>query len=116
LDIAYLSSLSEDALPTLADEYNQADSPDAQQAIAGVIACHAALNDGYDYQADPYQRYSWRSFHFSRNKAQNLWQDQLSLENNGQFSVLNSSVDGNKWDSYIMLNGEQIPCYAYRGD
>lgn len=112
LDIATLASLSEDALPTLANEYARADSSTAQEYIAGAIACHAALNNDYDYQSDPYQRYSWRSFHFSRNAAQNLWQNQLSPENGGQFSVYNDSKDGTIWDSYVVINGEHISCYG----
>ncbi|MCB2178502.1 DUF4173 domain-containing protein [bacterium] len=113
LDIAYLASLNEDALPALADAYAQAENTADQQAIAGAIACHAALNDDFSYQAE---RYSWRSFHFSRSQAQSVWENVLSPENEGQFSVHNDSEDGSRWDSYVIINGEQISCYGIPWD
>lgn len=116
LDIAYLASLTEDALPTLVDLYTQAETGSESDAIAGAIACHAAMNDLYDYQNDPYQRYKWSSFHFSRNQAQNLWQNDLSPENEGQFSVLNEPGTTSVWESYVLVDGEKVFCSPYYWD
>ncbi|MEJ2486720.1 MAG: DUF4173 domain-containing protein, partial [Anaerolineales bacterium] len=71
LDIAYLASLTVDAVPTLVDLYQS--SPAAEkQVLSGAIACHAELNYRYDYADGPDQRYSWVSFHFSRLRAQQV--------------------------------------------
>jgi len=114
LDIAYLASLTVDAVPTLVDLYQS--SPAAEkEVLSGVIACHAELNYRYDYADDPDQRYSWLSFHFSRLSAQQVGKDLLD-RNPGKFAVYYPEDTRDSWNSYVIINGEEVPCATYGWD
>jgi hypothetical protein len=114
LDIAYLASLTVDAVPTLVDLYQH--SPAAEkQVLSGAIACHAELNYRYDYADDPDQRYSWLSFHFSRMRAQQVGKDLLDGDPD-QFAVYYHGDSRDSWDSYVIINGEEVSCATYGWD
>lgn len=73
LDIPYLATLSDDVVPTLAAMYEgemrrSATQEGLQESIAGALACHAVLNNNYNYE-----RLAWSSFHLARVRAQNTW-------------------------------------------
>lgn len=117
LDIAYLSSLSEDALPELAGLYAASQQEGEKEVLAGVIACHAERNNQYQYASTDYQHYNWYSFHFSRLAAQKAWQNLTSNAKPGTFDVFYSNEESRgPWDSYVIINGEQVSCATYGWD
>lgn len=113
LDIPYLISLSEDALPALADLYSQSSQLKEQEVLAGTIACHAEWNNQYQHTSQEYQKYGWYSFHFSRMRAQRTWQTQLGGEQADQFAVLYKNASQGRWNSYVIVDGEEISCVTY---
>jgi hypothetical protein len=110
LDIGYLASLSEDIIPTLYNFYNEAESRDEKSALTAAIACHAEMNDHYDYANSTRRNTSWQSFHFSLYRAHQEWQDLLGSADAGQFEVNNFGNTENPRDSYVIVDGEEIPC------
>ncbi len=110
LDIAYLASLTVDALPTLASMYQDSERESDQELLAGVIACHAEWNDHYDYDRDANQRYTWTSFHFSRLRAEQIGQDLLGGEDADKFTVAYDGDPQAPWNSYVMIDGEKVSC------
>ncbi|HKJ26841.1 MAG TPA: DUF4173 domain-containing protein [Anaerolineales bacterium] len=115
LDIGYLASLSEDALPIMANLYTQADRPADQDALRGAIACHAVNNYDYDYADHPYNHYSWQSFHLSRFRAQQTWDD-LGGADDDVFGVIygDEYEEEDPWNAYVTVDGEEISCQNYR--
>jgi hypothetical protein len=116
LDVGYLASLSEDALPTLADQYTQADRLADQEALQGAIACHAVNNYDYDYAEVPYRNYTWQSFHLSRYRAQQAWEDLGGLDAD-EFGVLYDEgySEPDRWNAYVIVGDEEVRCMDYRG-
>lgn len=113
LDIPYLASLSEDAVPTLARLYAQADTALEKEVIAGTIACHAAVNGYYDYPNDEYRNYTLTSFHLSRSQAQADWLNRSSSKDGEKFQALTYEEEkdpGTWWDTYVIVAGEEIGC------
>lgn len=102
LDIAYLASLSEDMLPTISKLYSTTNTN--KEELAGVITCHAAINNFYD------QVYDWRSFHFSRNWASDNWTQRLEGQNADDFTniLINSDTD---YFPFVFINGEEVSCW-----
>ena len=108
LDVPYLASLSPDVVPALSEMYALASSPAESGQVAAALACHAALNQDYHYD------YSWKSFHFSRLWAGQVWGvHRQSPELQGSFA---RQDENNEW--YVLLDGEEQPCvdYYYRYD
>jgi hypothetical protein len=66
LDISYLVSLSDDAVPALADEFDSSALPPQIRDQVGVVLLHFA-----DKQNDR-SGSSWKSFHFSGNRANQI--------------------------------------------
>jgi hypothetical protein len=119
LDVGYLSSLTEDAVPVMSDLYNQAEDPAVQEALAGALACHAVVNEFYDYANRPYQNYTWQSFHLARHQAQQDWQDRQSTADADRFSVQyyddEYSEPESWWNAYVIVGGEEVGCGGYYG-
>ena len=115
LDIGYLASLSEDIIPTLYNFYNKAESSSEKSALTAAIACHAEMNEHYDYANSAYRNTSWQSFHFSLYRARQEWQDLLRSADAGQFEVNNYGNTENPRDSYVIVDGEEIRCYETMG-
>jgi hypothetical protein len=114
LDIAYLASLSEDAVPAMRDIYDEAsESGDLLEEVIGAIACHAEMNWEYDYDDHPWRNYTWQSFHLSRYRAQKGWQAFQQLPNADDFIVSHEDEDyQTQYNSYMMVDGEKISCYS----
>lgn len=109
LDIAYLASLSEDAVPLLFRFYRT--EKDLTEELTGVIACHAALNNDYDYANHPYSNFPWQSFHFSRyNANQDLqyWRSRITED----FKPYYSSEGESLYGSYVLVDGKKVKCHS----
>ncbi|MDO8736947.1 MAG: DUF4173 domain-containing protein, partial [Thermoleophilia bacterium] len=63
LDIDYLESLSEDAVPTIADEYRSAPDPSALRSDLGMALSHFASSEQFNRER------SWRSFSIAHDRA-----------------------------------------------
>jgi hypothetical protein len=113
LDIAYLASLSEDAVPPLSDLYEQSQgSDDLSEAIAGAIACHAVAHDEYDYENHSWRNFTWQSFHLSRYLAQKDWQARQQLPNAEDFTALYKDDNYQTYyNSYVIIAGKETSCY-----
>ncbi len=110
MDVAYLASLTEDALPVLAEQYQNPELSSQQEAIAGAIACHAELNERYDYGSDG-RNFTWQSFHLARYQATQTWQKLSQLPNAQDFQVFYHDANSrSNWDSYVIVNGVQVDC------
>jgi hypothetical protein len=116
LDITYLASLSEDALPTLYEYYASSDRQSGKETLAGAIACHAEVNDHYDYPNHPYRNYTWQSFHFSRSRAQNMWTNLTDSSDPDRFAVEYYDETSDPWNSYVVIEDEKVPCSGYYWD
>jgi hypothetical protein len=114
LDIATLASLSEDAVPVLAKLYNEEENGLGEE-IAAALACHAELNREYDYDPRPDKTYAWQSFHISRFRAQQVWDDLSSADSEGNFEIFYDDEDHYRSDSYALVDGEKVYCYASWG-
>ena len=112
LDIGYLASLSEDIIPTLYDFYTETESSSEKTALTAAIACHAEMNEHYDYANSTQRNTSWQSFHFSLNRAHQEWQDLLDGSDPGQFVVQYFGDSPNPRDSYVVVDGEKIHCWG----
>ena len=101
LDIAYLSSLSEDIVPLLLDRYKQADGNDAlQYELAAVMGCHYYIHDAYEYTE------SWKGFNLSK---------EIARRESGQVLKIierhNLLIEDDDGYSYLIINGEEIYCF-----
>ncbi len=93
LDVAYLASLSEDAVPALAEAFGSAQlSTGTREAVGAALACRAAQT--ISRQPDT----SWQSFHFSRWQAE---QTIASLET----SLSGYKEDDDEWPLIIITPG-----------
>ena len=113
VDVGYLATLSEDAVPVLSKLYLKADSVLERQVIAGAIACHAEMNDGYDYEESGYQDYTWQSFHLARFRAQQDWQARSESPEAGNFTVYFDDGAENEpgwWAGYVIIGEEEVSC------
>jgi hypothetical protein len=114
LDIGHLASLSEDALPVLIDKYAEAvEDGELVEDIQGVIACHAEMNDQYDYESHSYRNYTWQSFHWSRLRAQQEWDSMKDTAGEEALEVFYPSDSDYRSDSYVMVDGVKVYCYSY---
>lgn len=112
MDVTYLASLSEDALPVLAELYESEENEAVQENIQGAIACHAFRNDKYD-RTDQ----DWQSFKLSPFQARQAW-ERLNADYGDVFGVLEGEIDSDYSYSqyYVMVNGEEVPCFEYYWD
>jgi hypothetical protein len=114
LDIAHLASLSEDAVPVLKEKYSEAVKNDELvKEITGVIACHAEMNDQYDYKGNDYRDYTWQSFHWSRFRAQQEWDAMMDTVGEEALEVFYPEGHDYLSDSYVLVNGVKVYCYSY---
>jgi hypothetical protein len=113
LDIAYLTTLSEDVVPALSDLYEEAlQDGEYIEAIAGAIVCHAVNNQKYVYANHPSRNYTWRSFHLSRYLAQKDWSQRDRL-NSDNFKVYYDDGVGKYSNSYVIVDGEKVKCLSW---
>ncbi len=87
LDIPYIASLSEDAVPSLYSSYQDANlASDSTLAakIAAAVACHAALHDFYSTGLP------WQSWNLARENARQAWL-QISSENIFAMSIISQN-------------------------
>jgi len=67
LDVAYLASLSDDAIPVLADAFQSSEySNETHEAIGAALACFSAQ---MDTRHSPQTDQSWQSFNLARRQA-----------------------------------------------
>ncbi len=109
IDVGYLISLSDDAIPALTSYLNQltedgALNDDLLSAVAVSLGCHAMLNDEYQSEAH------WQSFHLARFTARRIWETQ-----SGALSSLNylpTLNEKGRWS--VDLEGEEFICRKSR--
>ncbi len=105
VDIPYLASLSEDALPALVRLYVESEGDErAQDVAAGAIACHAIQNRLYRYP------YPWQGYHLGRAKATETWAALVSAYGAQPFLA---GVDPTRYGLdrfYVMVEGERVYC------
>ena len=96
LDTGYLYSLSADAVPPLANFFQDPNTPEElKDDIGGVLACRAAA-------IDQQERRSWTSWHYSHSRADD-WLNDLS----GALSKYPIIEDQGY---YVLINGERRSC------
>jgi hypothetical protein len=98
LDVAYLASLSPDAVPALVDWYTDpALDPEIQDGVGASLAC---------INADPTPRDTdWRSFNLS------VWQADNAL---ATIDLSGYILDNEEWPSKVITPMEQeYDCYTY---
>jgi len=102
LDVAYLASLSEDAVPTLANAFHSSQfSTGTREAVGAVLACRAAQAESRQLESD------WQSFHLSRWQAGRIM-PVLKTELRGY------RVDDSDWPSTVTTpSGEEYTCWTY---
>jgi uncharacterized membrane protein len=98
LDVAYLASLSPDAVPALVDWYTDpALDPEIQDGVGASLAC---------INADPTPRDTdWRSFNLS------VWQADKAL---ATIDLSGYKIDNEEWPTKVITPMEQdYECYTY---
>ena len=98
LDVAYLASLSSDAVPSMADWYNDPGlSPDLHDEVGASLAC---------INADPTQRdIDWRSFNYS------VWKADEAL---ATINLSDYKIDDNDWPTKVVTPmNKEYDCYTY---
>lgn len=69
LDVAYLASLSYDAVPTMAASFNDgALSPENHEGVGAALVCHQHINEDRLDETRP-----WQSFHLARWRAARVY-------------------------------------------
>ncbi|MBI3160241.1 MAG: DUF4173 domain-containing protein [Chloroflexi bacterium] len=107
LDVAYLASLSEDALPEIARLWSAAETTSRGQ-LAAALVCHAEIHAAY--QPD----LPWQSLHLSRLRADKLWQ---AIVASGRLDLsVYEDKDGFYGWHYVVLEGEKIWCESDNWD
>jgi hypothetical protein len=100
LDAGYLTTLSNDAIPQLAAYFNDPVIPETiHDNIGAVLACRLAILDETD-------RAPLTSWHFSREKAIQLFNDQEALKNRYPVETDNGGL-------YVNLDGHRFSCDGY---
>jgi hypothetical protein len=103
LDVSYLSTLTSDAVPTLAKAYSSSDLPSKiKDGIGAAIVCYVVSNEPDDSQAQ-----SWQSFHFSDwNAARELDAVRESLKR--------YRIQDDAWPTVVISpNGTEYPCHNF---
>jgi hypothetical protein len=100
LDAGYLTTLSNDAIPQLAAYFNDPVIPETiHDNLGAVLACRLAILDETD-------RTPLTSWHFSREKAIQLLNDQEALKNRYPVETDNGWL-------YVDLDGHRFSCDGY---
>jgi hypothetical protein len=99
LDGAYLTGLSDDAVPALFDLAQRASLPEALRTeLGGALACRKA------FAGDRTRKLSWPSFHWSNYRAEQLYARYAS-----ELQAYPVSKDGNgRWQ--VQVNGDWRAC------
>ena len=107
LDIPYLMSLSEDAIPELRDQFFNPHIPQSKRNIVGgVLACKSSMRSTADKTSDlPWQSYTWSREQGNRILAE--LEPELA-----KYEILDVESTG----GLIKLNDEIIHCYDYGWD
>ncbi|MDH5507617.1 MAG: DUF4173 domain-containing protein [Anaerolineae bacterium] len=107
LDVAYLASLSEDAVPVLSEMYYEAVAQNQQHRVenlAGSLACLAVRNQDYRFE------YPWQAFHLSRYHASRNWAS-LGQDADFQKYLAHKDKDG-AWGWFVTIHGEEHSCWS----
>ena len=100
LDLAYLNTLSSDAVPDLLTNYKDPNlSPEAVHKLGAALACREKTTN------DP-GTLPWQSFNFSQARAYRLLQENADL-----WSQYKPYLVSNDW--VIAMDGEEISCSIY---
>lgn len=100
LDLAYLNTLSTDAVPGLLANYTDPElPPEARHKLGAALACREKTTD------DP-GTLPWQSFNLSQARAYRLLQ-----ENADQWSQFEPYLMYNEW--WIAMDGGEISCSTY---
>ena len=103
LDVAYLASLGFDAVPELVSLYSDPEiSPGLHEKIGASLVCRTEL-------FPPLGPYNWRSYHYSRSKAEQLLS---GLKND----LAGYTIQEEDWQiSVTTPSGEKLDCQDYGG-
>jgi hypothetical protein len=100
LDVAYLNSLTSDAVPVMIERYQEPGlSASVKEDLGSSLACHAKFIN------DP-ATLPWQGFQFGQAKAYRLLQ-----ENSALWSHYKPYLANQEW--WIKLRGEEISCNTY---
>ena len=100
LDLAYLNTLSTDAVPALLANYTDPNlPPDAVHKLGAALACREKTTNDPGTQA-------WQSFNFSEARAYRLLQ-----QNAAQWSQFDPYLLYNEW--WVAMDGGEISCSNY---
>lgn len=101
LDVAYLAELSYDAVPALAERFDDQRLPQAARSqIGAILACGAALDAR---QSEPIP---WQSFLWSRHNARQLYQEY-------QAKLAAYTIESEDGFLRVNVNGALIDCQDY---
>ena len=100
LDFRYLTTLSDDAVPALADAYQHETDPRIVDEVAAALSCHAVFHSEY-----PFDR-PWMSFHISHWRAHVIWQPIRS--DPAYVPHLARMSSAGQW--VVTIHGEGRPC------
>ena len=108
LDIAHLSSLSNDAAPPLVEEINaslaQEDERSARQLLA-ALGCHAMKSAQYPAPA------AWQSITLTQRRASQAWTDFRGSEAFERLE-LPASEDWERWEAFsVRVDGVEYDCW-----
>ena len=108
LDIAHLSSLSNDAAPPLVEEINaslaQEDEHSARQLLA-ALGCHAMKSAQYPAPA------AWQSITLTQRRASQAWADFRGSEAFERLE-LPASEDWERWEAFsVRVDGVEYDCW-----
>jgi hypothetical protein len=100
LDVTYLASLSDDAVPALVQAYRSASLPSrTREGVGATLACYAARTEPHDSTR------SWKSFHFSRSNA-----DRALQTLNSELQSYRVHEGGGQPYTVTAPGGEIYPC------
>ena len=101
LDVAYLAELSYDAVPALAERFDDQRLPQAARShIGAILACGAALDAR---QTEPLP---WQSFLWSRHNARQLYQEY-------QAKLAAYTIESEDGFLRVNVNGALVDCQDY---
>jgi len=103
LDASYLSTLTSDAIPTLAKAYSSSGlSSIIKDGVGAAIVCYEASNEADDSQVQ-----SWQSFHFSD------WKAARELDAIRE-SLKRYRIQDDDWPTIVISpNGTEYPCHNF---
>ncbi|HAF62050.1 MAG TPA: hypothetical protein DCK95_06970 [Anaerolineaceae bacterium] len=100
LDVAYLATLSEDAVPALVKVFSSSEIPSVtRDEIGAALVCHTALNEKDSSQTRP-----WQSFHLS------TWRAERALEKTRE-SLVEYQIQEDAWSVMVITpHGLEYSC------